>query len=964
MYLMSHRGRGDSPYQRGRGRYPRRPGIGAGYRGHGPPRNPKREREFEKRVFSEEVQQEVDNLFNKKFSFDPNPKDNPRYLLPSADLLFSGEHFTLEKLASLKLELNIVKDKLNDKDPELWHDHTRRTNKAGLIVKNIRRQYHVEMCTQAWAKFHEILCMFPSICNTNTDDAFYSVHLCEAPGGFIGSLNHYIRARTSTKPWKWRGLTLNPYNESNDLGEMVDDDRFILETIEKWSFGLDNTGNVMRWKNILSLERQVKEETTRVDLVSADGSRDCQDNPNQQELRVSQLHYCESMAAMRLLSPGGSFILKLFTLFESQTLCLLYLLACSFGQLHLFKPSTSKAGNSEVYLVCLKFHGIDTFSEWHLQKLESAYTLQDHDKSIFPLSSLSSDFITSAKQAAEIFSGYQRDQIESNLRLFTVFTKPQQQFLSDVQLFAVESYDKRCSMKYIQDSLRILPDLFLDGIKLSVMALLRPDSKCSRQKNQDSLNDRRKQKLMSWHELHEIPTTSDESISNTIKRPRLEESGDYSEVSKSLLRSMGHQEGEGLGPSGEGRSEPVIPQTQQWGMGLGYEQGTISSEDTEEDIRWLKMGDSKSEMRSLFGDALHSVLNSRFCYCDTLQEMTEARSSAKVLLFTNREPMIHRCARDYPFYAFHLLSPPHSIPVEGLALGEIDTLLNFSSKISQSVIESKEVVHFLDLSHDPSGFSDYLCWKLPSAQGYGIRRTEMSGAVSSGRDTTRTVSLLLEQPVDLLLDEDLEQIYKECLSHSQVDLVIGDCACEPGSLMVYLRGHEEKRARQYFLVQIIIALHCLKKGGVFICRIYDIMTRATAGLIYFLHTVFSDICIVKPALSEPLSSERYLFCKGLQDVNRCKLFLLQELNKDINKTKESDPSKDILEIYPVHRLFQKEFFQFITLSNERLSKNRLEAIKQIERLFYLEGGRETFRPSDLTAVCKIALERAQIPLIL
>ena len=960
MYSMSHRGRGEGGYHRGRSRYPRRPGIGSGYRGHGPPRNPKREREFEKRVFSEEVQLEVERLFSKKYSFELNPVESPRYRLPPADLIFSGPHFTIDKLQSFKSELNSVKDQLNDKDPELWHEHTRRTNKAGLIVKNIRRQHRVEMCTQAWAKFHEILCQYPGICDTETDDLFYSVHLCEAPGGFIGSLNHYIRARSPSKPWKWRGMTLNPYNESNDLGEMVDDDRFILETIDKWSFGLDNTGNVMRWKNILSLERQVREETQRVDLVTADGSRDCQDDPNRQELRVSQLHYCESMAAMRVLSPGGSFVLKLFTLFESQTLCLLFLLASSFSQLHLFKPATSKAGNSEVYLVCLKFHGTDSFSEWHQQKLESAYTLQDHERSLFPLSVISSEFLATARQAAELFSGYQREQIESNLRLFTVFTKPQQQFLSDVQQFAVEYYDRRSSMRFIPDSLRILPDLFLDGIKLSVMALLRPDSRCSRQKNQDSLNERRKLKLMNWHELHEIPTSSEDLVSAS-KRPHLEETGEYSQVSKNLLRSMGHQEGEGLGPSGEGRAEPVIPQSQQWGVGLGYERDATRVEETEEDIRWLQLGDSKSEMRSLFGDSLQSVLNSRFCYCDTLQELTEARASAKVLLFTNREPMIQRAAREFPFYAFHLLSPPHSMPVEGIALAEIDSLMSFSSKVSVSRDKS---IRFLDLSHDPSGFSHYLCWKLPAAQGYGVRRTEMSGAVSSGRDTSPAVSLLLEQPVDLLLDEDLEQTYKECISRSQVELVVGDCACEPGSLMVYLRGYEEKRARQYFLVQIIIALHCLKRGGAFICRIYDVMTRATAGLIYFLHTVFSEICIVKPALSEPLSSERYLVCTGLQEVNKCKLFLLQELNKDINKTKESDPTQDILEIYPVHRLFQKEFFQFITLSNERLSKNRIEAIKQIERLFYSEGGRDVPQPSEVSAVCKAAFEKALVPLIL
>ena len=960
---MSQRGRGEYPGNyRGRGRLPYRPGIGAGYRGQGP-RNLKRDRDFEKRVFSEEVQQEVERLLNKTFSFPPNPKDNRTFLLPPAEFFFAEPHFQVEELTPLKQDLNTVKDRLNDKDPELWHDHTRRTNKAGLIVKNIRRQHHAEMCTQAWAKFHEILCMYPSMCEAESEAPFYSLHLCEAPGGFIGSLNHFLKSRNPQKAWKWRGLTLNPYNESNDLGEMVDDDRFILETLDKWSFGMDNTGNVMLWKNILSLETQVREETERVDLVTADGSRDCQDNPNEQERRVSQLHYCEGVAALRLLSEGGSFVLKLFTLFESQTLCLLYLLLCSFEQLHLFKPATSKAGNSEVYLVCLRFHGADSLSDWHRQKLESAFTSQDHEKSLFPLLSLPPAFLAAASQAAARFSGFQREQIESNLRLFSVFTKPQQQFLSDVQQFAVEHFDSRCCMRQLADPLHILPDTFLDGIKLSVTALLRPDAKSSRQKNQDSLNERRKQKEMSWHQVNEIPTSSEE-MGPASKRARVEENAEYSEVSKSLLRSMGHQEGEGLGPSGEGRAEPVIPLGIQHGMGLGFDRASLQPEETEEDITWLKLGDSKSEMRCLFGDALSSVLNSRFCFRDTLQEVSEARASAKVLLFTNREQLIQRAAREFPFYAVHLLSPRHTLPVEGLALAGIDAILKFSSKLLQSN-EKDKPIRFLDLSHDPSGYSQYLTWRLPSAQGYGIRRTEMSGATtSSGGETSRRVSLLLDQPVDLLLDEDLEQTYKECLSRSQVDLVLGDCACEPGSLMVYLRGQEERRARQYFLVQIIIALHCLKKGGVFICRIYEVMTRATAGFIYFLHTLFSDICVLKPAFSEPASSERYLFCRGLQDVNKCKLFMLQELNKDINKTKETDPSQDVLEIYPVHRLFQKEFFQFITLSNERLTKDRIETIKRLERLFYSEETWEPIPPSELSAGCKAALDKIDVPLLL
>ena len=96
-------------------------------------------------------------------------------------------------------------------------------------------------------------------------------------------------------------------------------------------------------------------EMARVDLVTADGSIDCQSDPGRQESIVSPLHECEIIAAMNILPEGGNFVLKMFTVFESETVCLLYLLAVSFRHVDMFKPATSKEGNSEVYVVCKDF---------------------------------------------------------------------------------------------------------------------------------------------------------------------------------------------------------------------------------------------------------------------------------------------------------------------------------------------------------------------------------------------------------------------------------------------------------------------------------------------------------------------------------------------------------------------------------------------------------------------------------
>ena len=50
---------------------------------------------------------------------------------------------------------------------------------------------------------------------------------------------------------------------------------------------------------------------------------------------------------------GGAAVLKLFTLFERCTAALLYLMGTLFERLLVSKPATSKAANSETYLVAI-----------------------------------------------------------------------------------------------------------------------------------------------------------------------------------------------------------------------------------------------------------------------------------------------------------------------------------------------------------------------------------------------------------------------------------------------------------------------------------------------------------------------------------------------------------------------------------------------------------------------------------
>lgn len=91
------------------------------------------------------------------------------------------------------------------------------------------------------------------------------MHVCEAPGAFICATHFYVNKRfeegdlrSCHGKWDWTGFSLNPYYEGNDQVAMVDDDRFIIETMNNWYFGRDNSGNILDVNNIKSLWNRVK----------------------------------------------------------------------------------------------------------------------------------------------------------------------------------------------------------------------------------------------------------------------------------------------------------------------------------------------------------------------------------------------------------------------------------------------------------------------------------------------------------------------------------------------------------------------------------------------------------------------------------------------------------------------------------------------------------------------------------
>ena len=104
----------------------------------------------------------------------------------------------------------------------------------------------------------------------------------------------------------------------------------------------------------------------------------------------------------------------------------------------------------------------------------------------------------------------------------------------------------------------------------------------------------------------------------------------------------------------------------------------------------------------------------------------------------------------------------------------------------------------------------------------------------------------------------------------KVDLVTADGGFD---FSINFNKQEELSYRIIFC-EIISALNILKKGGTFICKIFDIHSLVTVKLIYLLFNYFGKVYITKPYTSRPANSEKYMVCLNFKGIHSSYLELL------------------------------------------------------------------------------------------
>lgn len=210
---------------------------------------------------------------------------------------------------------------------------------------------------RAYYKFWEILYTYKDILLKN--HTLFSLHLCEAPGGFIFALLDFIYLLNKNKKIKTYTMSLN--NTDTPCYNLSKINQYIgnIDILQ----GVNSKGDINNLHNISYIKQHCKE----FDFISCDGGFDEGQEYNIKE----QLHYKlilnEIIYNIDLQSDKGSFILKIFDIFTNTTVNIIYLLTLCYKNVYMFKPCTSRPTNSEKYIIC---------SDFNLNKDDKLYLLE------------------------------------------------------------------------------------------------------------------------------------------------------------------------------------------------------------------------------------------------------------------------------------------------------------------------------------------------------------------------------------------------------------------------------------------------------------------------------------------------------------------------------------------------------------------------------------------------------------
>ena len=269
-------------------------------------------------------------------------------------------HFS-SALTPILMTLHRLKNRIDDMDHQnTWDEYKKITNPYEFVFLSLARrmQYSVAKKIPLSRSYYKMIEIWQSLGLADSiPKEFITAHSAEGPGGFIEAIVDIAAKKDFTLQGS---LAMTLRSTDKNIPGWKKSQAFLHKNPGvEITYGKDNTGNLYNLENHTVFKEILATKTPsgKAHLYTADGGFDFTNDFNNQEENVIQLLLAEILLGLTVLEKGGVLIIKFFDTVLQPTLEMLYITTRHFREWTISKPKTSRAANSERYLVCRGYLG-------------------------------------------------------------------------------------------------------------------------------------------------------------------------------------------------------------------------------------------------------------------------------------------------------------------------------------------------------------------------------------------------------------------------------------------------------------------------------------------------------------------------------------------------------------------------------------------------------------------------------